>query len=139
MGIMLYTGLGDKLGQLMASVATLETYPLFAYLTGGIVNFAIPSAGGEFAVIGPSLINTVIELGAGLPKSQVIAMISRASLSAAYGESLSNMLQPFFLLIIIPIMGKGMKLQSRDVMGYLVLPFILFFIIQSLLVVYWPL
>ena len=45
----------------MASVATLETYPLFAYLTGGIVNFAIPSAGGEFAVIGPSLINAVID------------------------------------------------------------------------------
>jgi len=139
MGIMLYTGLGDKLGQLMASVATLETYPLFAYLTGGIVNFAIPSAGGEFAVIGPSLINAVMELGAGLPETQVTAMIARASLSAAYGESLSNMLQPFFLLIIIPIMGKGIKIQSRDVMGYLVLPFILFFIIQTLLVVYWPL
>ncbi|MFT5249852.1 MAG: short-chain fatty acids transporter [bacterium] len=139
MGIMLYTGLGDKLGQLMASVATLDTYPLFAYLTGGIVNFAIPSAGGEFAVIGPSLINAVRELGAGLPESEVTAMISRASLSAAYGESLSNMLQPFFLLIIFPVMGKGMKLQARDVMGYLVLPFIIFFIIQSLLVVYWPL
>jgi short-chain fatty acids transporter len=139
MGIMLYTGLGDKLGQLMASVATLDTYPLFAYLTGGIVNFAIPSAGGEFAVIGPSLINAVRELGAGLPESEVTAMISRASLSAAYGESLSNMLQPFFLLIIFPIMGKGIKLQARDVMGYLVLPFIIFFIIQSLLVVYWPL
>jgi short-chain fatty acids transporter len=139
MGIMLYTGLGDELGQLMASVATLDTYPLFAYLTGGIVNFAIPSAGGEFAVIGPSLINAVRELGAGLPESEVTAMISRASLSAAYGESLSNMLQPFFLLIIFPIMGKGIKLQARDVMGYLVLPFIIFFIIQSLLVVYWPL
>tara|TARA_R110000787_G_scaffold183014_3_gene295020 strand:+ start:5137 stop:6534 length:1398 start_codon:yes stop_codon:yes gene_type:complete len=139
MGIMLYTGLGDKLGQLMASVATLDTYPLFAYLTGGIVNFAIPSAGGEFAVIGPSLINAVRELGVGLPESEVTAMISRASLSAAYGESLSNMLQPFFLLIIFPIMGKGIKLQARDIMGYLVLPFIIFFIIQSLLVVYWPL
>ena len=139
MGIMLYTGLGDKLWQLMASVATLDTYPLFAYLTGGIVNFAIPSAGGEFAVIGPSLINAVRELGVGLPESEVTAMISRASLSAAYGESLSNMLQPFFLLIIFPIMGKGIKLQARDIMGYLVLPFIIFFIIQSLLVVYWPL
>ena len=48
MGIMLYTGLGDRLGEMMASMATLETYPFFAYLIGGIVNFAIPSAGGEF-------------------------------------------------------------------------------------------
>ena len=139
MGIMLYTGLGDKLGQIMASIATIDTYPLFAYLTGGIINFAIPSAGGEFAVIGPSLINAVTELGAGLPPSKITAMISRASLSAAYGESLSNMLQPFYLLIVMPIMGKGVKLQARDVMGYLVLPFLIFFILQSLLVVYWPL
>ena len=139
MGIMLYTGLGDRLGQELASLATIDTYPLFAYLTGGIINFAIPSAGGEFAVIGPSLINAVNELGAGLPEETITTMISRASLSAAYGESLSNMLQPFFLLIVMPIMGKGVKLQARDVMGYLVLPFIIFFIIQSLLVVYWPL
>lgn len=139
MGIMLYTGLGDKLGQVIASVATLDTYPLFAYLTGGIVNFAIPSAGGEFAVIGPSLINAVTQLGAGLPESEITAMISRTSLSAAYGESLSNMLQPFYLLIVMPIMGHGIKLQARDIMGYLVLPFIIFFILQSLLVVYWPL
>lgn len=139
MGIMLYTGLGGKLGQVLASVATLDSYPFYAYLTGGIVNFAIPSAGGEFAVIGPSLINAIKELGAGLPESEIIAMISRASLSVAYGESLSNMLQPFYLLIVMPIMGTGVKLQARDVMGYLVIPFVIFFIIQSLLVVWWPL
>jgi len=139
MGIMLYTGLGEKLGQLMASVATLDSYPFYAYLTGAIVNFAIPSAGGEFAVIGPSLINAIKELGAGLSESEIIAMISRASLSVAYGESLSNMLQPFYLLIVLPIMGNGVKIQARDVMGYLVIPFFLFFIVQSLLVVFWPL
>jgi short-chain fatty acids transporter len=50
MGIMLYTGLGDKLGQVLASVATLDSYPFYAYLTGGIVNFAIPSA-GVFAIV----------------------------------------------------------------------------------------
>ena len=64
MGIMIYTGLGDRLGEVMASIATLDTYPFFAYLIGGIVNFAIPSAGGEFAVIGPSLINAITEIGA---------------------------------------------------------------------------
>ena len=36
-------------------------------------------------------------------------------------------------------MGVGVKLQARDIMGYLVLPFIIFFIIQSFLVVYVPL
>jgi len=139
MGIMLYTGLGEKLGQAMASVMTLESYPFYAYLTGGIINFAIPSAGGEFAVIGPSLINAIKEIGVGLPPEEITAMISRASLSVAYGESLSNMLQPFYLLIVMPVMGKGVKLQTRDIMGYLVIPFILFFGIQTALVLWMPL
>lgn len=138
MGIMLYTGLGSKLGEVLASVATAETYPFFAYLTGGIVNFAIPSAGGEFAVVGPSIINAVKEIGAGLPQEEVTAMISRASMSVAYGESLSNLLQPFYMLIIMPIMAAGTKLQERDVMGYLVIPFLVFFVLQSVMVVYWP-
>ncbi|WP_456439714.1 short-chain fatty acid transporter [Psychroserpens sp.] len=139
MGIMIYTGLGESLANMIASVATIDSYPFFAYITGGLVNFAIPSAGGEFAVVGPSIINAVTEIGAGLPPQEVTAMISRASLSVAYGESLTNLLQPFFLLLVFPIMGAGIKIQARDVMGYFVIPFILFFIIQSLLITYIPL
>tara|TARA_R110002073_G_scaffold4213_1_gene27869 strand:- start:2169 stop:3566 length:1398 start_codon:yes stop_codon:yes gene_type:complete len=139
MGIMLYTGLGEKLGQLLASQASITSYPFFAYLTGAVVNFAIPSAGGEFAVVGPGIINAVKELGAGLPIEEVNAMIARASLSVAYGESLSNLLQPFYLLLVLPIMAAGIKIQARDIMGYLVLPFIILFIIQSVLITFSPL
>lgn len=139
MGIMLYTGLGEKLAEIIASVATVETYPFFSYVSGGIINFAIPSAGGEFAVVGPSIINAVKDIGEGLPANEVTAMVSRASLSIAYGESLSNILQPFYLLLVFPIMGAGIKIQARDVMGYLVIPFIVFFIIQSILVTWMPL
>jgi len=139
MGIMLYTGLGTKLAEVMASVATIDSYPFYSFLTGGIINFAIPSAGGEFAVVGPSIITAVQELGTGLSQSEINAMISRASLSVAYGESLTNLLQPFYLLIVLPVMGAGVKLQARDIMGYLVLPFLIFFFIESLMVVYIPL
>ena len=139
MGIMLYTGIGEKLALGLVSVMTTETYPFFAYLTGGVVNFAIPSAGGEFAVVGPSIINAVKDIAVGLPQDQVISMISRASLAVAYGESLSNMLQPFFILLVLPVMGAGVRLQARDIMGYLVLPFIIFFIVQTLMVLYIPL
>jgi len=138
MGIMLYTGLGEKMAQLMASVATRDTYPFFAYLTGGIMNFAIPSAGGEFAVVGPSIINAVKEIGIGLPEQEITAMISRAAMSVAYGESLSNLLQPFYLLLVLPVMGAGVKLQARDIMGYLVIPFLVYFAVQASLVVWFP-
>jgi short-chain fatty acids transporter len=139
MGIMLATGLGDKIGQLIASVATIDSYPFFAYLSGGLVNFAIPSAGGEFAVIGPSIISVVQDLGAGLPNVEMNALIARASMAIAYGESLSNALQPFYLLIVFPVMGAGIKIQARDIMGYLVIPFLVYFIVQSALVVWMPL
>ncbi|MFK7781443.1 short-chain fatty acid transporter [Psychroserpens sp.] len=139
MGIMIYTGLGEELSNMIASIATKDSYPFFSYITGGLINFAIPSAGGEFAVVGPSIINAVSEIGNGLPANDVTAMIARASLSIAYGESLTNLLQPFFLLLIFPIMGKGIKIQARDIMGYFVIPFVIFFIIQSLLITYIPL
>ena len=103
------------------------------------MNFAIPSAGGEFAVIGPGIINVVKELGTGLSETEVTSMIARASMALAYGESLSNALQRVYLLIIFPVMASGTKLQARDVMGYFVIPFILFFIIQSVLLVWMPL
>lgn len=138
MGIMLGTGLGEELAKLLTSVATVDTYPFYAYLTGGVVNFAIPSAGGEFAVVGPSLIEAVKTIGDGLPQSEVNAMVAKASMSVAYGESLSNLLQPFFLLLVMPVMSAGVKIQARDIMGYLVIPFIVFFIIQALMVTYIP-
>ena len=141
MGIMLSTELGTLIGNQLSAIATLETYPFFAYVAGGMVNFAIPSAGGEFAVIGPSIIQVVQNLGmeAGLANVEITKMIARASMSIAYGESLSNLLQPFYLLVVFPVMGMGVKLQARDVIGYLVIPFILFLVLQSLLVLYIPL
>jgi short-chain fatty acids transporter len=139
MGIMIYTGLGELLAQKMASVGNMDTYPIFAFISGGIVNFAVPSAGGEFAVIGPTIIKAVQDIGAGLTEAELTEMIARASLSIAYGETLTNMLQPFYLLIILPVMGIGIKIQARDVMGYLVIPFIVFFIAWGLLVTFMPL
>ncbi len=139
MGIMMASGLGAKISEILASVATPNSYAFIAYLTGGLVNFAIPSAGGEFAVIGPSIITMVKDLGVGLTQPEVNAMVARASMSVAYGESLSNLLQPFFLLMVFPVMGKGIKIQARDIVGYLFIPFVVLFIIQTLLVTFVPL
>jgi short-chain fatty acids transporter len=138
MGIMMYTGLGAKTAEIMSAIATENSYPVFAYLTGGLMNFAIPSAGGEFAVVGPSVLRAVAEIGAGLPAAEVNQMIARAAMSIAYGESLSNLMQPFFLLLVFPVMGQGIKIQARDVMGYLVLPFLFMLILQLLMVTYLP-
>ena len=139
MGIMRFTGLGAALGKGIAAFATVNTYPIYAYLLGGIVNFAIPSGGGEYAVIGPSVVEAVQEIGEGLSSDTVLEMTSRASMAIAYGEGLTNLLQPFFLLVLMPVMAKGIKVQARDIMGYLVFPFLLYFVLQMLLIYSIPL
>ena len=100
MGIMLYTGLGESFSNWIASNATISNFPYYSYLIGGLVNFAIPSGGGEFAVIGPSIIEAAKQLAISLPPEQMTEYIARTALSIAYGESLTNLLQPFFLLIV---------------------------------------
>ncbi|HIF84970.1 MAG TPA: short-chain fatty acid transporter [Flavobacteriaceae bacterium] len=138
MGIMLYTGLGESFSNWIASNATISNFPYYSYLIGGLVNFAIPSGGGEFAVIGPSIIEAAKQLAISLPPEQMTEYIARTALSIAYGESLTNLLQPFFLLIVLPVMGSGTRIEARDVMGYLAIPFLILFILESLLILYMP-
>ena len=138
MGIMLYTGLGESFSNWIASNATISNFPYYSYSIGGLVNFAIPSGGGEFAVIGPSIIEAAKQLAISLPPEQMTEYIARTALSIAYGESLTNLLQPFFLLIVLPVMGSGTRIEARDVMGYLAIPFLILFILESLLILYMP-
>ena len=138
MGIMLYTGLGESFSNWIASNATISNFPYYSYLIGGLVNFAIPSGGGEFAVIGPSIIEAAKQLAISLPPEQMTKYIARTALSIAYGESLTTLLQPFFLLIVLPVMGSGTRIEARDVMGYLAIPFLILFILESLLILYMP-
>ena len=138
MGIMLYTGLGGLLSDWMAGCATLTTLPLMAQAAGGVVNMAIPSAGGEWAVVGPTFVEAAKNLGADLPPEQLRALIARVAMAVAYGETSTNALQPFFLLVVLPIMGAGVPVQARDVMGYLVLPFAVVYVLTSVLLIVTP-
>ena len=136
MGIMMATGLGNAIAAGMASVVSLESLPLAAFVLGGAVNFAIPSAGGEWAVVGPPLIEATRELLGGT--GDLDREVARVAMAVAYGESLTNLLQPFFLLAVLPVMGAGLKIQARDLMGYIFLPFVALFVIIGLLLAMVP-
>jgi len=139
MGIMMFSGLGAQLADAIAGGASLETLPFFSQLAGAVANFAIPSAGGEWAVIGPALTNAAVSLAADLPAGEQTAFVARIAMAAAYGETSTNLMQPFFLLLVLPIMGAGVRIQARDVMGYLVIPFLYLFLTTALLVSFVPL
>ncbi len=138
MGLMMYTGLGSMTSSWLAEYASPSTLPAISQFLGAVVNFAIPSAGAEWAVIGPALVETAQTVGPDLSSDQFQALISRMALAVAYGETSTNMLQPFFLLIILPVMGAGVKIQARDVVGYLVIPFLTMYVVTALMVTWLP-
>jgi short-chain fatty acids transporter len=139
MGIMMASGLGTAMADWMASRVTLETMPLAAFLLGGVVNFSIPSAGGEWAVIGPPLVEAVRQLSGATGPAALEPHVARVAMAVAYGESLTNLLQPFFLLTVLPVMGAGVRIQARDIVGHYFLPFLLLFVTIGLVVAVFPL
>ncbi len=105
MGLMQYSGLADQISQLFVSISTERTLPLWSFLSGGIVNFFVPSGGGQWVVQGPIMLKAAKDLGVDPAK---IAM------SLAWGDAWTNLIQPFWAL---PLLGMaGLKL--KDIMGH---------------------
>ena len=107
MGIMAGTGLVEALSMAMVRLATPETFELWTVLSAGIVNVFVPSGGGQWAVQGPLLIRAALDLGVPL---------DRTILAMAYGDELTNMLQPFWALPLLGITG----LAAKDILPYTV-------------------
>lgn len=96
MGIVKYSGLINSFADFFVSISTTETLPLFTFLSAGIVNVFVPSGGGQWAVQGPIVVQSAIDLGVLVPKN-IMAL--------AYGDQLTNMIQPFWALPLLGITG----------------------------------
>ncbi|HLY55457.1 MAG TPA: TIGR00366 family protein [Stellaceae bacterium] len=101
------SGLGGMLTNAFVAVADRDTFPLLAFLSSGVINFAVPSGGGHWVVQAPFVMPAAQALGADLGK---------AAMAIAYGEAWMNMAQPFWALPALSIAGLGV----RDIMGYCV-------------------
>ncbi|EGO62628.1 short-chain fatty acid transporter [Acetonema longum] len=107
-GIMVSSGLAAIIAKWFISFSTVHTFPLFTFIAGGVINFFVPSGGGQWIVQGP--INIPAGLALGVEPAKVAMGIS-------YGDQWTNMIQPFWAL---PLLGIA-KLGVRDIMGYCVL------------------
>lgn len=105
MGVMKYSGFASLISESISAVATKETYPLFAFISSGLVNLFVPSGGGQWAVQGAILVETSQQLGVSL-KQTLMAF--------SYGDELTNMLQPFWAL---PLLGIT-KLKAKEIVPY---------------------
>jgi short-chain fatty acids transporter len=118
MGIMVATGLAKAIALWIAGAATVATYPFISFVIGSSVNMFVPSGGGEWAVVGPTIVEAAKELGASMAPEQLTDFIAKAAMAQAYGDACTNMIQPFWTLAFMPVVAAGVKLQARDFMGY---------------------
>jgi short-chain fatty acids transporter len=108
MGIMKSSGMVGMISDSFVSVATETTLPIFTFLSAGLVNIFVPSGGGQWAIQGPIVIKSALELGVPLQK---------AIMALAYGDQITNMLQPFWAL---PLLGIT-KLKAKEILPYTII------------------
>ena len=105
MGIMKSSGLVTDISSFFVEISNETTYPIFTFLSAGLVNIFVPSGGGQWAVQGPIIVQAASYLGISLSKS-IMAL--------AYGDQLTNMLQPFWALPLLGITG----LKAKEILPY---------------------
>lgn len=102
--IMVQSGLIKVLAD-VASTASPQLLPVTTFLSACVINLFVPSGGGQWAVQGP------ISLSAGFAKGVDPGTLVMA---VAYGDQLTNMLQPFWALPLLAITG----VKARQIVGY---------------------
>lgn len=107
MGIMNNSGLVQVFSDFFVRISNETTFPVLTFFSSGIVNVFVPSGGGQWGVQGPIILQAAQELGVSAPK---------AIMSLAYGDQLTNMLQPFWALPLLGITG----LKAKEILPYTV-------------------
>ena len=105
LGMMTTTGLVAVLSDAFVAISNPVTFGLLAFLAAGLVNFFVPSGGGQFAVQGPIMLQAGEALGVD-PAVTIMAV--------SYGDQWTNMIQPFWAIPLLAIAG----LKMRDILGY---------------------
>ena len=105
LGLLKASGLITQVATGFVQISSATTFPVFTFLSAGLVNLLVPSGGGQWAVQGPVMMEAVETLGVE-PTRVIMAM--------AYGDAWTNMLQPFWALPLLGIMG----LKAREIIGY---------------------
>ncbi|MDD3383997.1 MAG: TIGR00366 family protein, partial [Bacilli bacterium] len=114
-GMMTYAGgstgtsLAAILSNFFINISNNVTYPIFVMLSAGIVNFFVPSGGGQWAVQGPIVMPTALTFDR--------VTEGKAAMAIAWGDCWTNLIQPFWALPLLAVA----KLQARDIMGYCII------------------
>jgi short-chain fatty acids transporter len=118
-GIIQYSGLQDVIAGWFLAVAGKQTYPAMIYWYSGIVNYFVPSGGSKWAIEAPYVVAAGMKLG--VPNQLTV-------LTYAWGDMMTDIIQPFWA---IPLLSMA-RLNFRDIMGYCVMIFIVYFVLTTI-------
>ena len=102
---MVNSGLAVSISNWLIGFASAQTLAFWTFISAGIVNFFVPSGGGQWAVQAPVILPAAEALGVDM---------ARASMAVAWGDAWTNLVQPFWALPMLAIAG----LRAKDVMGF---------------------
>ena len=105
MGVINHSGMIDIMSNFFVSISNKTSFPIFTFISAGLVNIFVPSGGGQWAIQGPIIIESASQLG---------VSISKSIMALAYGDQLTNMLQPFWALPLLGITG----LKAKEILPY---------------------
>ncbi len=116
MGMMAGSGLVPIFAEWLIAVSNEYTFPLMAMISAGVVNIFVPSAGGQWAVQGPILVEAAEAIGVD---------IGATIMAFSYGDQLTNGIQPMWML---PLLGVT-SLKARQILGYTAVMMLVAFVI----------
>ena len=105
MGLMVASGLVMTMTDNLLSLAEPGTLGIWTMVSAGVVNLMVPSGGGQWAVQGPIALQAAMDAG---------VAPGRLTMCVAWGDQLTNMLQPFWALPLLAVTG----VRARDIVGY---------------------
>ena len=114
MGLMVATNpetgvsLASIIANFFTNISNNITFPMLTFLSAGIINFFVPSGGGQWAVQAPIVMPAATQMGIDY---------GRSAMAIAWGDQWTNMIQPFWALPALGVAG----LSARNIMGYLVI------------------
>lgn len=100
--------LASIIANFFTNISNNITFPMLTFLSAGIINFFVPSGGGQWAVQAPIVMPAATEMAIDY---------GRSAMAIAWGDQWTNMIQPFWALPALGVAG----LSARNIMGYLVI------------------
>ena len=119
------SGLVGIIARGFADVGNEQTMPLLSFLAATLVGIFVPSGGGRWGVQGPIALQSGVDAGV----DQGIMLMT-----IAYGDELTNMVQPFWALPLLGITG----LRAGQVIGYTATLMLVVFVMMAVALTFLP-